>query len=508
MIKRFFLLLLLLDTLGLAANNRPLAILHDAIGGVYVLRNPVIKRSREFDRRANLGLYEVTFYMGRYWESYPIVAQSPLFYGDLISTKAHSSAYVDFHGVHGLRLSENTVVQLIPNFLKILHGQPVTPILQFLAGKARISSEAGEKSGGIELRSSSMMVELGKSDVLFAVKGKSSQLICIEGKAAARKVSKYSLQLYLQSVENYRNKNYKELTRLTNIRHRSGERTPLSVPVMNKIEAWEEFTDRERGQLYQMLGADEATAYLRHAEKFEASVVKAEDLKSFADLLPEQPEILEKIDFHTLGSEPVEEDLFRALAEEIEELSRNVDPISRLYSIHLAYLNTIEEINQSYSFEGRAMAIELELRPWRYIYTYLGFSSGKAHPEGMKNFLGIGKPKPLNSYSQFSLGLGGRLIIGRRVAFSAGVGLSKVQRITIQYDDLPSNINRIYTIVPDFTPLGELGFSVNFFKSLEFYLRAGLGTNQIKISAKDIASSYRANGTLKYGMIGLGLSVD
>jgi hypothetical protein len=511
-----FLFLIFTESTTFALNKAPLASIHDFQGEVVVLRNPVRQKSPDFERRVNSRTHQVSFYMGWYWEAYPVKNQTPLSYGDLISTGALSSAHIKLQSVHDIKLSENSVVQLVPNFMKLLLGQEANPSAYIVAGKMRIKLNPGPNFSSFTVRSSSMAVDLKRSDLLLAVKGKMSQAISLDGDISARKVSKESQQLYFQSLEYYRSRNYRELSRLTTIRQKQLKEVPMELGAGSKVEAWEALSQRDLNNLNRLLGTEKTRAYLETAARFEATPIREDDLDFFSDLLPDIEIVMEKMEFANISEDEMQEGLDLGLGKQAieddwkKEMPRisQEDPLYNFFSLHLGYVNVLNEFNSLYSFEGRSLALELEIRPWSYMYSYLAISSGVADTENMANFLGQGPPQPLNSYSHLALGMGGRMVLWKHLALSIGVGIISIQKLSIQYEDLPSNVNRTYTVILDPIPIAELGMAVNFLGDMELFFRYGLGSSFASVEAKDIADDYKSSGSFSYGTVGLGWNVQ
>lgn len=507
-----FLFLIFAESTAFAVNREPLAVVHAFRGDVVVLRNPVRQKSPEFDRRVNARVHQVSFYLGWYWEAYPIKQQAQLQYGELISTGANSSAQLRIQSVHEINLSENSVIQLVPNFMQLLLTQVAHPSVYIITGKMRIKVNPGLNFNSFTARSSSLVADLKRADLLFAVKGKMSQAMSLDGNISVRRVSKENQQLYSQSLEQYRNRNYRELSRLTTLRRRQAEDIPTELPAGHKVEAWEAVNQQDRANLIRLLGPEKTKAYLEAAARFEATPAREEDLDLFADLLPDIEIIMEKMNFANISDSEIEESLYlepegqvveESWKQEMPQVSQE-DPLYNVFSIRLGYADILNEFNELYSFKGRSLALELEIRPWTYMYSYLAISSGVVEPENMANFLGQGPPEPLNSYSHLALGLGGRVVLWNRLALSLGAGLINIQKLSVQYEDLPSNVNRTYTIALDPIPVAEVGMAVNFVGDLELFLRYGLGSSFASVEAKDIADAYKSTGSFSYGTIGLG----
>jgi hypothetical protein len=447
--------------------------------------------------------------MGWYWEAYPFNHQTQLAYGDLISTGAQSSAHIRIRSMHEIRLSENSVVQLVPNFMKLRMTQAASPSVYIVAGKMRVKANSGPNFGGFTARSPSLIVDLKRADLLLAVKGKMSQALSLEGNISARKVSKESQLLYSQSLDHYRSRNYKELSRLTAVRQKQLEETAVELGAGSKVESWEALNQEDLGNLNRLLGADKTKAYLETVRIFEAIPIREDDLDFFSDLLPDIELIMEKIEFANISDDEMDEGLLENQAvednwkKETPQVSQE-DPLYKFFSLHLGYANILNKFNDLYSFEGRSLALELEIRPWDYVYTSLAISSGVADTENMANFLGQGSPQPLNSYSHVAVGLGGRVILWKRLALSMGVGMINIQKLSIQYDDLPNNVNRTYSVMLDPIPVAELGMALNFLGDMELFVRYGLGSSFASVEAKDIADDFQSSGSFSYGTVGLG----
>ncbi|WP_141734040.1 hypothetical protein [Oligoflexus tunisiensis] len=507
-----FLFLILAELTAYAAAKEPLGVLLTFRGEVAVLRNPVKQKSPEFDHRVNSKVHQVSFYQGWYWEAYPATQQFPLQYGDLMSTGANASAQIRIQSFHEITLSEKSVIQLVPNFMQLLQTQAAYPSVHIIAGKMRIKVNPGLNFNGFTVRSSSLETDLKRADLLFAVKGKMSQALNLDANISMRRVSKESQQLYSQSLEQYRNRNYRELSRLTTLRRMQTEEMPIELAAGQKTEAWEAVTPQDRANLIRLLGVEKTKDYLETAARFEATPAREEELDFFADLLPDIEAIMEKMDFANITDGEIEEGFYleseRKLMEEnwkqeTPQVTQE-DPLDNVFSIRLGYADIHNAFNEKYSFKGRSVALELEIRPWTYMYSYLAISSGVADTKNMANFLGQGPPQPLNSYSHLALGLGGRVVLWKRLALSLGGGLINIQKLSIQYEDLPSNVNRTYTIALDPIPIAELGMAVNFAGGLELFLRYGLGSSFASVEAKDIAEDYKSTGSFSYGTIGLG----
>ncbi|MFW7378949.1 MAG: hypothetical protein ACOH5I_09105 [Oligoflexus sp.] len=515
MCKYILFFLVFLESLTFANNKKPLAFVSDLQGEAVVLRNPVLQKNPEFDRRVNSKLHQVSYYMGKYWEVYAINHGTSLYFGDLVSTRAKSSLHLTIHSAQNIHLAENTVIQILPNFIQMLLEQVASPTIYVVGGKLRVQSTSSPRFNKFNIRSSSMELELKQADILFAVNGKMSRLVSIEGEALARRVTTESQKTYLQSLEAYRKRNFRELTRLTTIKHRQGLEEPTRVVAGNKLESWEELNQQDRTNLLRLLGAEKSKSYLETASRFELVTTRGEDLKFFEALLPEIDRLLQDIDFSFISDDDIPEDLFLLDVlnsdEDLTDLSSQmpyVEPLDKLFSIHVSYIDILNEFNDSYSFKSKALALELEIRPWRYMYTYLAISSGVADPENMAGFLGLGAPQALNSYSHVAMGAGGRVILWRRLALTLGAGIMHMQQLSVQYDDLPSNVNRTYTISLDPIPVGELGMSLNFLGDMEIFLRYGIGSSFADVEAKDISSAYKSAGSLSYGTIGLGWNTN
>lgn len=507
-----FMLLMLSESMAFAVNKAPLASVHDAQGDVVVLKNPVKQKSPEFDRRVETRVHQVSFYMGWYWEAYPVRNSTQLSYGDLISTGARSSAQIKVQSLHDLRLSENSVIQLVPNFMKLLVTQAAQPTVYVIAGKMRIKVHPDANFRSFTVRTSSMAVDLRKSDLLLTVKGKMTQAIGLDGEIFVRKVSKEDQQSYAQSLESYRGRNYKELSRVTAIRQNQLEDTALELRAGSKLETWEALNKQDLNNLNRVLGAEKTRAHLETAERFEATPIREEELDYFIDLLPDLETAMEKMEFANISEGDMQEELDLSAESQASEYDQKkvmprIDqaaPLFNFFSIHLGYVDSVNDFNGSHSFHGRSLALELEMRPWRYMYTYLAISSGVADTDEMANFLGQGPPQALNSYSQLAGGVGARAVLWKTLALSIGAGIINIQKLSIQYDDLPANVNRTYTILLDPIPVAELGMSVNFVGNLELFLRYGLGSSFASVEAKDIADDYKSSGSYSYGTIGLG----
>lgn len=506
------LLLMLTESTAFAASKAPLASVHDFQGEVVVFRNPVRQKSPEFERRVQAGVHQTSFYLGWYWEAYPARKSTQLFYGDLISTGARSSAHIRVQSLHEIRLSEESVVQFVPNFMSLLVAQVANPTVYVIAGKLRIKVNPDAKFRGFAARTSSMAMDLRKADLLVSVKGKMTQVIGLDGDISVRKVSRESQQSYSQSLDQYRGRNFRELSRLTAIRQNQLEERILELKAGSKAETWEALNQQDLNNLRRVLGAEKTTAYLETADRFEATAIREEELDFHIDLLPDIETVMEKMEFANISEGDMQEGLdLGSESQDIEyEQSKKIPridqdvPLFNIFSIHLGYINSMNDFNGRHSFEGRSLALELEMRPYRYVYTYLALSSGVADTKGLANFLGQGPPQALNSYSQLAGGVGARAVLWKNLSLSIGAGIINIQKLSIQYEDLPANVNRTYTISLDPIPVAELGMSVNFVGDLELFLRYGLGSSFATVEAKDIAEDYKSSGSFSYGTIGLG----
>jgi len=509
-----FLFLIFAESMMFAGIREPLATIKDFQGEVVVLRSPVLQKTPEFDRRVSARIHRASFYLGWYWEVYPVNLQTQVSYGDLISTGVRSSAQLRIRSVHEITLSENSIVQLLPDFIQLLQTRAANPSVHIITGKMRLKVNPDSKFGSFTARSTAMVLDLKKSDLLFTVKGKMSQAISLDGKLSVRRVSTENQKVYSQSLEHYRNRNYRELSRLTTLRQKQPGDIPIELGPGSKIEAWEALNQDDRANLMRLLGAEKTKTHLETASRFEAIPIREDDLDFYADMLPDIDIVKEKMDFANISDNEIEEgfDLgresqtFEDDGQKESPQSSREDPLHSLFSVHLGYANVLNEFNESYSFKGRSLALELEFRPWSYMYSYIAISSGVADTENMANFLGQDQPQPLNSYSHVALGLGGRVVLWKRLALSMGAGLINIQRLSIQYDDRPSNVNRTYTIALDPVPIAELGMTVNFPGALELFIRYGLGSSYASVEAKDIADDYESLGSFSYGILGLGWS--
>lgn len=506
------LLLMLTQSTAFAASKAALASVHDFQGEVVVFRNPVRQKSPEFDRRVEARVHQASFYLGWYWEAYPVRNSTQLLYGDLISTGARSSAHIKVQSLHEIRLSEKSVVQLVPNFMSLLVAQVANPAVYVIAGKIRIKVNPDVNFRSFTTRTSSMAMDLRKADLLVSVKGKMTQAIGLDGDISVRKVSSESQQTYAQSLDQYRSRNYRELSRLTAIRQNQLEERMLELKAGSKAETWEALNQQDLNNLNRVLGAEKTRAYLETADRFEATAIHEEELDFYADLLPDMETVMEKMEFANISEGDMQEGLDLGAESQAGEYGQSKEiprieeeaPLFNFFSIHLGYVNSMNDFNGRHSFEGRSLALELEMRPFRYVYTYLALSSGVADTKDMANFLGQGPPQALNSYSQLAGGAGVRAVLWKNLSLSVGAGIINIQKLSIQYEDLPANVNRTYTISLDPIPVAELGMSVNFIGDLELFLRYGLGSSFASVEAKDIADDYKSSGSFSYGTIGLG----
>lgn len=494
------LLLMLSESMAFAVNKAPLASVHDVQGTVVVLRNPVKQKTPEFDRRVETRVHQASFYLGWYWEAYPVRNATQLSYGDLISTGARSSAQIKVQSLHEIRLSENSVIQFVPHFMKLLVTQSAQPAVHVIAGKLRIKVNPTANFRGFAVQTSSMTVDLRRSDLLLTVKGKMTQIIGLDGEISVQRLSKEGQQTYSQSLESYRGRNFKELSRLTSLRQTQFEDAPLELRPGSKLETWEALNQQDLTNLNRVLGPEKTKAYLETADRFEATPIREEELDFFIDLLPDIEAVMEKMEFASVS----EGDMQESLGVESQTIESDPKKETPLFSIRLGYVEGVNDFDGSHSFQGRSLALELEMRPWRYMYTYLAISSGVADTDAMANFLGQGPPQTLNSYSHLAAGLGARAVFWNNLGLSIGVGIINIQKLSIQYDDLPANVNRTYSILLDPIPIAELGMSVNFVGSVELFLRYGVGSSFASVEAKDIADDYKSSGSYSYGTIGLG----
>jgi hypothetical protein len=506
------LLLMLTELTAFAASKAPLAIVQDFQGEVVVFRNPVRHKSPEFDRRVEAQVHQASFYLGWYWEAYPVRNSTQLFYGDLISTGAGSSARVRVQSLHEIRLSEKSVVQFVPNFMSLLLAQVANPTVYVIAGKLRIKVNPDANFRSFTARTSSMAMDLRKADLLVSVKGKMTQVLGLDGDFSVRRVSRESQQSYSQSLDQYRGRNFRELSRLTAIRKNQLEERILELKAGSKAESWEALNQKDLNNLNRVLGAEKTRSYLDTADRFEAVAIRNEDLDFYADLLPDLETVMEMMEFANISEGDMQEGLDPAAdsqaivyeqSQEMPQMEPDA-PLFNFFSIHLGYVNSLNNFNGRHSFEARSLALELEMRPFRYVYTYLTFSNGVADTKDMANFLGEGPPQTLNSYSQLAGGVGARAVLWKNLSLSIGAGIINIQNLSIQYEDLPANVNRTYTISLDPIPVAELGMSVNFVGNLELFLRYGLGSSFATIEAKDIADNYKSSGSFSYGTLGLG----
>ncbi len=494
-----------------ASNKEPLALVQDVRGDVTVLRNPLRQKSLEFEKRVNSGVHLATAYLGWFWETYPIYHLSQLQYGDLIRTGAKSSVQMRIQSRHEITLSENSYVQIVPNFNQLLLKKVAEPSVYIIAGTMRIKVRVSSSPNELTARSASMIANIKGGDLLFAVKGKISQAISIGGDIPVR-VSKEDQSLYSQSLEHYRSRNFRELSRLTALNLRQAEVMSAELSLGNKIEAWEPITQADQSNLARLLGLEKTRFYLEGAARFKATAVSESELNDFSDLLPDFQKIKEKMTFANITDEEIEEVLnFDAEArgdasswEKQHSLISQEGPRYKPISIRLGYAEVRNIFEERYFFTGRSLALELEFRPWTHLYSYLAISSGAADAEKMANFLGQGAPQSLNSYSHLALGLGGQVILWKQLALSIGVGLISIQKMSIQYEDLPSNVNRIYTIALDPIPIIEIGVATHLVEDLELLLRYGSGSSSARVEAKDITDAYQAKSSLSYWTIGLG----
>lgn len=506
------LLLMLTESTAFAASKAPLASVYDFQGEVVVLRNPVRQKPPEFERRVEAQVHQASFYLGWYWEAYPVRNSTQLFYGDLVSTSARSSAHIRVQSRHEIRLSENTVVQFVPNFMSLLVAQVANPTVYVIAGKTRIKVNPDVNFRSFTARSSAMAMDLRKADLLVSVKGKMTQAIGLDGDISVRKVSRESQQSYSQSLDQYRGRNYRELSRLTAIQQNQPENGVLELKAGSKAESWEALNQQDLSNLNRVLGAEKTKAYLETADRFEATAIREAELDFYIDLLPDIETVMEKMEFANISEGDMQEGFDLGAESQAIESDQNKEapridqdaPLFNFFSIHLGYVNSMNDFNGRHSFEGRSLALELEMRPFKYIYTYLALSSGVADTKDMANFLGQGPPQALNSYSQLAGGVGARAVLWKNLSLSIGAGIINIQKLSIQYEDLPANVNRTYTISLDPIPVAELGMSVNFVGSLELFLRYGLGSSFATVEAKDIADDYKSSGSFSYGTIGLG----
>ncbi len=509
-----FFFLIFAESIMFASNRQPLATVNDFQGEVVVLRNPVLQKSPEFEGRVTARIHSVLFYQGWYWEVYPLNNQTQVFYGDLINSGVRSTVQLRIQSVHELTLSENSSIQLNPDFIQLLQKRAATPSVHIIAGKMRLKVNPDSKFSSFSARSTAMVLELKKSDLLFSVKGKISQVLSLDGKLLARRVSTENQKIYSQSLEHYRNRKYRELSNLTALRQKVLADKPTEVAKGNRVEAWEAINQDDRSNLMRLLGAERTKTYLETASRFEAVPILEADMDLYADLLPDIDEAKEKLDLSSMSEDDIENGYSPGReSQAFDESGKSDSPQfpsnderHSLFSVHLGYVNVLNEFNEAHSFKARSLALELEFRPWTYLYSYLAISSGVVDTENMANFLGQDQPQPLNSYSHVALGLGGRLVLWKSLALSMGAGLMNIQRISIQYDDLPSNVNRTYTIALDPIPLGELAITVNVLGAMEVFIRYGMGSSYARVDAKDIASDYKSLGSFSYGTIGLAWS--
>lgn len=501
------LFLIFAESMVFAGAREPLAKIMNIQGEVALLRNPVRQRSTEFDRRVNARIHQVSFYQGWYWEAYPVNLQTQVAYGDLIRTAAGASVEIKIQSSHDMTLSENSVVNLVPDFIQLLEARTANPSVQINAGKMRLKVNPDANFGTFTVRSATMLMDLKKSDLLIAVKGKVSEVISLDGQFTARKLSTKRQTIYWQSLEQYRSRNYRELGRLTATQQMDTGPVPLELSPGNKAQAWEDLNEEDRANLIRLLGAEKTRADLDAASRFESISIQEIDLDYYADLLPDIDEVRDKLDFADSGINDIDDGHeLRGTSEAFEDLGKA--PSHRLLSVRLGYFKAHNEFNESYSLNGRSLALELEYRPWKYIYSYIGISSGVADTKDMANFLGQDQPEPLNSLSHVALGLGGRAFFSKRLALSLGAGVIHIQRLSVQYDDHPSNVNRTYTVTWDPIPIAEIGMSVIFPGAIELFARYGLGSSFTRIEAKDIADDYVASGSFSYGTIGLAWSSE
>lgn len=502
----FILSLVFAESLSFASGKVPLAAIKQFQGEVNVLRNPVLQKTPEFEHRVRSGLHQASFYQGWHWELYPVSNQTQIHYGDLISTGIRSSIQLRVSAAHMINLAENTVIQLLPDFIQLIDKRAAYPSVHVISGSIRIRSNQDSNFSSLSARSKSMVLSLDQADCIFAVKGKASLVLNLEGRLSAEKVSSENQAIYSQSLELYRNRKFRELGALTALRLKKPQDSNSEVEPGKKIESWEALSRDDQKSLVRLLGAEKARTYLETASGFEVVPIHEDDVNSFAQLLPDLEIITEKMEFSNSPDHGVEEGLERPTVapderEETEELSPDHH---KLFSVQLGYTNLHNEFDESFSLDGRALALGLEVRPWKYVYSYLAISSGVADTQNMANFLGQGPPQPLNSYSHLAIGLGARYYLWKRLALSLGGSLVHIQRLSIQYEDLPANINRTYTVSWDPVPMAELGIGLNILSAMELFLRYGFGSSFARVEAKDISSDFNSPGTLSYGAIGLG----
>ena len=516
MLKTLVILLLFFESVSFGMQKQVLGTVTDLQGKAFVLRNPVTKKSDDFEQRVRSGVHQATYYWGWYWEVYPLSHKSPIYYGDLISTQAGSLLKLTVFAVHEILVSGSSQIQIAPDFTKLAEKQTGFLGIYLISGKMRvISTSHDEQAVKISLRSPSMIVDLDQADTLLAVTGKMTIALCVGGNNRVQSIDPQGYQLYLKQLNNYRQKNYQELARLTIGENASTLVDDLELSQGQKIESWEPLNQKDENSLQQLLGAQKARLHLEKVGAFEPTSASEHDLEFFADLLPDISDIALSLNSSFLDESVIEQVPGSELrVEDSNNQTKSLTDVNakssldRFLGVRFNVLSLNNKFKNQRSIGANAGSLEFELRPWRYLYSYLGLSAGNADTKNLADFLGRGVPQPLNSYSHVALGAGGRMVMGQVFSLSLGVSILMPQELSIQYDDLPGNVNRVYTIRFNPIPMLEVGMSFIVFHNLELALRIGKGSSFAQIEAKDIRNSYKSTGFFDYGAVGIGWNVD
>jgi hypothetical protein len=491
-----------------------------------VLRHPRAEAASERMRRDRLTAFQVDSHAGFSWRASPLAAEDRVYYGDIIKVKKDSDLYLVLHGQYQIRLAADTTIAILPNFIRLFQRQGVSPTIQLIQGRVRVTMGAVEEGQDLVLRSKTMAAHFDAADALFRAEPRVSRLLVLSGDGFARRLGQQDRELYEQGLKAYRRKAYKRLAQLTRQRFQRSEQAFATVGSGQQLAAWVALDQQEKRELKRLLGPARAAAHIAQVERFEVAAFQAGDLDGFGALAEELPD--SQFDMVGSGLTPddfaVDESELGELDDAgLEQLLTDVEPPKNQaktkesaaeptgpdqshqhLAVHLAYTAMRSQFRNERNVRAQGLALALEFRPWRYIYSSLAFASGTIDSKGMADYLGEGAPQPLNSYSHLAVAAGGRLpLFDELLSLSLGAGAVYIPQITIQYDDSPGNINRTYTVSLDPLPVAEAGLAVRLGRHVELFAKYRLGQGQAQLEAKDISDRYNSHQDLSLATVGL-----
>ncbi|SMF56892.1 hypothetical protein SAMN06296036_11872 [Pseudobacteriovorax antillogorgiicola] len=451
-------------------------------------------------------------FQGYSWTPSPIQIGTPIYFGEVVVTEENSRVKIQGQNQLLADIGPKTRVQFVPSFQKMKNQQGIHPRLLLHEGIARVYAQPD--LGALDCRVSRLLIEADEVDYLIQKTGKKIEIFNFGTSLEIQEESASGERLFQDSLRAFLIKKFKRLIRLTQDRVKLQPQRSVTLELGQKLLVLDDLGASEIQSLELVMGAEQAANYIAKGRSFEAQLVQSEDferLTSYIQDIGDIEQMVVGLDLQTDQDELLGDEIQPILDElptkdptpPTATKTSTKAPINQTFSYRLGAAGLYGRFTNGKSLYGGGGSLELEVRPWDFLYLSLNMARGDWIADGMNDYFGLNKPDALNSeYFHLAFGAGLRTTPWDRISIGVGVALIDVQQLIIQYDDSPSNVNRTYSLIFPLVPMLEGKITINLFSRLEFYMGYGASQVQLKVQARDLSAEYSPVLNLAFASLG------